>query len=237
MSLPLLHAGSGAAGPPPSSLLTGLSSFWAMDTTGWLDAVGGRTLTPHNGVTLETGKVGNAAGFASASEQFLSRAADAGLEPAGSFTLAAWFRKSSGESVRVGRWDQFTSDNRSFLLRLDGITRFFISGDGTNLTMSQAFDDTNLPDADTWYAVRGWYDADLQTANVQLDGHTIVSQPHTFGTFAGTSEFLVGCETGQSFSGGMADEVGYWTRVLTDAEWAWYRNSGAGRAYPWAGGP
>lgn len=242
MSLTTTFAGVSGAGGGGSSLLTGLLHFYrAEEATGQtrLDSVAASPLNlpSVNGVARGTGKIDFCCVFDSSLEQRLEAAAVASVQPTGSFQLFGWFKTATGGSLRLGRYDQFSGDNRSYLLRADSIPRFFASGDGTNDTMTQAFDIVNGLTAGTWYAIRGWYDDAAQEVGVQIDLNAPVTQPHAFGVFAGTAPFMAGGEVGQSYSDGSLDEFGMASRVWTDAEWAWFVNSGAGRAYPWAGGP
>ncbi len=231
-----MHAGpsSDSSGPAPSSLLTGLASFWTLNTTEWLDEVGSRTLADHNGVTVAAGKIGNAAVFDGVN-QYLSVASSSGLQILTEFTIACWVKLNSltGGHQKFVSKDDGVGD-RDYMLRVvDADVRWDLlgpSGGSGSVVIPAGVPDTG------WHFYCAWYKAG--EVGLQFDNGTPVTNSPTGTPNATNQPFELGrWGADVHYLAGSIDELGVWQRALTALERAWLYQSGAGRAFPWAGGP
>ena len=90
--------GSGFATPGGSPFLSGLIAYWTLDEASGtrVDAHGNNDLSDNNTVTSTTGKVGDAAAFATANSEYLSRADNADLSVGNiDFTFDLWLNLST----------------------------------------------------------------------------------------------------------------------------------------------
>lgn len=238
----VVQGGLGASSPAgPSSLLTGLISYWKLEEASGtrVDSVvtSGNDLTDNNTVTQASGKVGNAAQFTAANSESLSRASNALLQTGDiDFTLPAWVYLDAKAARRpiLSKWD--TANNREYILQYDSTPDRFsvqVSSNGSATTTLNA-NTLGSPSTATWYFIVVWHDSANDTLNIQVNDGGIDSQAYASGVFAGTSDFKVATGAG-FFLGGRIDEVGFWKRTLTAAERATLYNSGAGRTYPFTG--
>lgn len=246
MILPLAGALSplGRAGKVPSSLLTGLVSYWKLDEASGAraDSAGPNNLTSNNGVGQTTGKLGNAAAFAAASNTYLSisNASQSGLGFTGSFTLSCWFNPTSlasGSCGLISKGASVGSEGGYGLIMIDSandIVRFVVS-DGTNNRVAQ-FTFSGSVSFSAWHHVLAWYDAAANSLNVQVDGGSVVTTtPTGSAPITNAVEFRVGrySTINNDWDGGI-DDVACWSRTLTSAERSALYNGGAGLAYPFS---
>lgn len=231
-----------AAGGVPNPWLVDLVSHWRLEDEA--DAHGGRTLTNNGTATFGAGKIGNAAYF-NGTNQYLSRADDAGLSMSGqtSFTLACWLYLTDKTADRwaVLKGDSLTAGTSDYGINYattaDRIQ--FAIGDGSNGAVATA-DTFGAVPADTWVCVVAWYDratgTSTDTVNIQVDGGTADSAASgANGSRDGTRQLDIGRgfnTLGSSFWAGRVDSVSIWKRLLTAAERTALYNGGAGRDYP-----
>src|SRR6187431_54120 len=101
------------------------------------DSVGAETLADNASVAQIAGKVGNAAHFARASSQFLSRASNANLQTGDiDFTLAAWVYLDSVGQVSTIAGKFGLSGTREYVLRVESApakASFFVSPAGSTV--------------------------------------------------------------------------------------------------------
>lgn len=234
----------GYAPKAQSSLLDSLVSYWKLEEASGIrsDSVGVNHLTDNNTVTQAAGKIGNAAAFAAASNEYLSisNAAQVGLGFTSSFSISAWFYITSlpnsstgivckGASVGTeGGYAIVLVDSANDLLR-------FIVSDGTNNRLVQhTF--TGAITTGVYHHVVAWYDASNNSLSIQVDGGTVVSgTPAGSAPITTTTEFRMGRYTNTlNDLEGRMDEVAAWSRALTSAERASLYNGGTGNQYPFA---
>jgi Concanavalin A-like lectin/glucanases superfamily len=239
--------GSNAQTGGASSLLDKLVSYWAFETE-WVDSMvaSGNNLSSTNGVTQATGLIGQAATFASASNQFLSVSDDASLRVAGEdFTLAVWVNPSSSQSCNL--WNKENGQGTSAGYRLDlnsGTPRFLTFNNGSvvgNVSASGALA------ANAWSLVIAWQDTTLGTVNIQVNNATPISGSYTGEASDDTSPLRLGAfSDGTTISGpynGLLDEAGFWKSaqggggVLTASQRSSLYNSATGITYPFTGVP
>lgn len=222
------------------ALTDNLVSYWSLEEASSTrnDAFATNHLSDHNTVSQVTGKVANAAGFASASSQYLSVASADFHTGDIDFTFAGWFYFTSlpgGGAYMDILAKQGNSGDREYLIEYDGGANRLIwyvrnpanSAWGT-VTWSSAFS------TGTWYFVVVWHDSVNNVLGIQVNNGTAVTAAWSSGVNAsGTAPFMLGGlgNLGFWFLNGRIDEVGFWKRTLTPTEKTFLYNSGAGRSY------
>lgn len=226
-------------GKAPSSLLNGLVAYWKMD-----EANGQRNDSGPNALHLSiatnspgstTGKVGNAATFVAASSQGLQRTSEALLQPnASGFSICGWVNTVAGTAGDQWGKDTNANPNRQFLMEIfngTGPPQFFVwDTSNTNRTVTWGSSLT----VGTWYFIACRYNSSRQPT-ISVNAATAVSATALPGALntTGTGAFQIG-RRGSTFMNGNIDEVGYWSRELTDAEVTTLYNSGNGVTYPFS---
>ena len=173
------------------------AGFWPLHTT--LDSGNfpdwsphGRTLT-NNGATVHA--LYNAfVGYADldGTDDYLSRADEAGLDRTGSLTLGGWFWMDvlTATSGLIGKWNE-TGNQRSYLVffnNADDTARFIVSSDGTATTSVTG----SVLAVNRWHFIVGRYNPSTETA-VFVNGVKLVNTTSIPASiFAGTADFLIG---------------------------------------------
>lgn len=209
------------------TLTTSLVSYFKLEDL--TDAFGANTLTNNATVTFIAGKVNNAASF-NGSTQYLSRANVLSAATT-NVTMACWVHITSisqhggllhngktdgsdGYTLGVGTTADISTNGNKLILLLDGVGYTITStaniGTGWHLVgVSRG--------ASTW---KVWIDA-------VADVTTSTTGPNT-----PTGNFLIGRDyttsTDRSFND-LIDEVGFWTKELSQQEWTDLYNSGNGQ--------
>lgn len=225
-----------------STLPTGLISYWELEETSGTryDSHGSNDLVDGNTVGYTTsGKLGNAADFASTSSEYFETPSDIGSTNA--FSISLWVnpdRVNVNESL-FHKCDTTSSDTSGAefrLLMLSAGTFQWSIGNGTlykiNRTISHGMS------AGTWYhIVMTWdgTDATLYKNNSVLDSVTDAFTRHQ------SSEPLqIGRrERGAAndlYYDGQLDEIGFWDKELTSSEVSDLYASGSGLQYDDGGG-
>ncbi len=219
-----------------AALSTNLVSYWKLDESSGdaADSQGGNTLTNHGTATYAAAVINNGVSFSSASTQYLSGPTGGGLDFAGAFTISAWFKPTSTAGGGKGIWSKRRSggNNGGYTLlynntasKLEFILNGIASG-GIDITSTDTF------------ATGSFYHVVIV---VQSDGSSKMwvngASEGTAGALSSYQEstvaFLIGAgQANPTFmDDGMVDEVGAWSRAITDAEVACLYNSGAGLAF------
>lgn len=246
--VPVIGGSGGVA--PPSTLLTGLVSYWKLDEPS--DGSGAITrndsvtasannLTDANTTASGTGKVGLGADFEAANNEYLVKTDTATLSVGNiDFTFALWCNFESAPGSNTGRTliSKYVAQKEYLLLweNLSGNTflKFVVSPDGTATTVltATAF---GTPATATWYFIVAWHDATANKIYLQVNNGTIYEAAHTTGVFDGNSSFYLGSLDNAVTTyrmDGLIDEVGFWKKVLTEAERTALYNGGSGATYP-----
>jgi hypothetical protein len=242
----LLMPWAGGA-PPPSSLLTGLISYWNLNEASGTRAdsvtASGNDLTDNNTVTQAVGKIAGAAQFTALNSESLSRASNASLQTGDiDFTVAAWIYLDTLADMALVSKDMSGGGKREFdleFLSAAGATNKFRMRLFRAVDSSIAVNDTTTISTATWYFVVGWHDATANTMNIQVNGGTAVSAA-TGGALQAASDaaWVIGAReftAAPAYTNGRVDEVGFWKRVLTAGERTALYNSGNGVTYPFLG--
>jgi hypothetical protein len=213
-----------------SSLLTGLVSYWKLDEASGtrVDSVvaSANDLTANGtgGVGSAVGKLGNGADFEASEGDYLINIANTTADS--NVTFCGWFKPES-----VGAVSEFFSLGAGGNYRVLANTTFLQFG-------SQAFGQTfNFGSvvAGTWYHICAWYDADNNRVGASRNG--VVSDAAALGANGAGTDIVLGARdtTPTSPTDGMLDEVGMWSRVLTQTEITCLYGSGTPPAYPFSG--
>jgi len=213
-----------------SSLLTNLVAYWTLDEANGTraDDVGANDLADTGGVEQDTGKIGQAASFPSATK-YLSIADNADLSTGDvGFTVAGWAYPTnlSGAQAKMiaSKWN--ATEEYTLYLTNGGSTGNAVFHYGSSAVTGATVS------LDAWYFVVGWYDPGLDRVYVQVNNGTIADVATTAPS-DGSSSFMLGSldgSVGQFF--GRIDSVGVWKRMLTSDERMMLYNAGVGCAYP-----
>ena len=233
-----------ATGRGGSTLLRGLLGYWRHEEAANVDRLdatpAGLTMSKvAAGVSQETGKVGFASGFATASDQYL--VGDHAALRLSVFTIAGWAAVddvTQTNATFASRWD---TSKAAFLIKHRGAT-------GTvRLSWTSDADHTSPTDittADLGLINGDWFFWAIRFAADQVDLRINTTDSSSSGddtpVYVGVTPFLIGGElssgsilAANSFEG-KVDEVGFWNRVLSDDELTTLYNAGTGLQYPFA---
>lgn len=214
------------------SLLTDLVAYWKMDEASGtrIDSHGSIDLTDNNTVGSATGKINNAADFEKDNtESLTSSAAGALFSGVTAFTINLWVNAES------------LVDFQGILGSQNSNTWSLIYRDGTRLRWNVAGTDQDYSyslSTSAWVMITvGFDDAGNQTF-VSVNGAAKTTSSNTGTPSTTATLFAIGFNTGTGtlYWDGLVDEVGFWSRVLTDDEISQLYNSGNGLAYEDFGG-
>ena len=230
--------------PPADTqpLARGLQAFWNLDDEDGsrIDSANYHYLSPVGAVTSVTGKLGNAAHFASggylASPDYdsLSGGTD------GVLALTTWVHAGTLSSTQIVAHKVAPDGTEmEYGLFFDGTThkmKFNVSSNGTSWTgsveaVSFGAGTTN------WDFYCAWYDPTAETLNIQVNNGPIDSVSYSGGIRNGSASLYIGTlpGSGANFTGDL-DAFGLWQRVLTSTERATLYAGGQGREAPFAPG-
>lgn len=239
-----------ASPPADPALLDDLVGYWDLDETGGTraDSLGSNDLTSAIPPSWAAGKVGNAVQCGAPgqlapidSSDFITGDVD--------YTIAAWIYMSDLPAVgeidtylAKTSWDTGTStyDGGYELVAWNqGAGTFFVftvAGAAGGVVGSVSY--TGTFEDDTWYFVVAWHDAASGEVGLSVDNgsdHTAA----TFGTPVDSSSDFVACGLNPYYVSppeGRVDELGFWSRLLTEEERDVLWNDGDGCTYPFTAG-
>lgn len=225
----------------PSSLLTGLVSYWDMDEVAGAraDSTGANNLTDVNAVGFAAGVVSNSAHFLQANSQALLHASNASLQIGNADkTFAGWvwfdsFIVSFGFPMAFAK----TAGGIEYELFADGgntLTWRVTNGGGQQVMVTHP-----IGVISSWMFFECWHDAANAQIGIRMNNGSPATAPTGGGGVPGTvGDFRVGARGNNSlFLDGRVDEFGIWDRLLTTAERAELYNDGAGTTYPFSEPP
>jgi hypothetical protein len=235
-----------ATGGGASSLLTDLVSYWKLDETSGprIDSVSSNNLTDNNSVGFATGKVGNAASFVRANQEYLSSASSAfDIAANEDFALSFWYRGTGTPSPNVneiilGKGAASDANGCWYLNVEQSPQRFQLVFNDTTGTFIQSTGSTNYNDG-SWHHIVINFDRSGD-AVVIADGNTGTPEvtldiSSRSGAVQSTADFFLARFANNlnfNFSGEL-DELGFWKgRILTNTEIAQLYNGSAGITYP-----
>lgn len=216
-----------------STLVTGLVAYWSLDETSGTraDSVGSADLTDNNTVGSAAGKNSNAASFVAANTESLSIA---DFVMPDSYTISLWSSKSAGDSypalVKACGATWYTQAQVVVYWSEAAVLRCIV-GDGTNYPTA----DIGSLTATNLNFVVATYDASSKKCGLSVNGSAVTLSAALAGTrynTATTFSIATG-DTGDvpNRITGLIDEVGLWSRVLTEDERAELYNSGTGKFF------
>jgi len=221
-----------------ASLLNSLLAYWNLDNDSWLDSSGnGNTLTAYNEVTVGTGLISDCAEIFSANGSYLDKSSTNFNIGTADASISIWINPASYGS---GGYNDFAGSVFDFRNNGGGKEWLLIFNDVGNLRIWQtptSYETNAQIPLNTWTHIVVSRNAGTTSfyINGSLDGtfadtENFQSQIFTLGgpvDVPGDPEYL--------HYDGRIDEVGVWNRALTGAEITSLYNSGAGKAYPFAG--
>jgi len=227
------HYESGGA---PSSLLTGLVSYWLLDETSGTrsDSVGSNHLTDNNTVGYDTGMHNNAAKFVKANSESLSLAAPGLINtiiPAKSMTISMWVKFDVDEYLIALREGVTGSTTAGFTVYYgNGQPKMeFVPTDGTHELPARSATLTT----GVWYHLLYVYDNVANTGLVYTNGVAGTLAEYAYTPSIEQGSFRLGAwSNGSTGITGLMDEVAIWSRVLESDEITELYAEGAGKFYP-----
>lgn len=226
-----------AGGPPPSTLLNGLVSYWPLDELSGTraDAVvaSGNDLTDNNTVGYSlAGPSGTVASFAKANTESLSStSADFNFSGNVSFSVAGWVKCAESQNGFFGKW---AGGDWGWAMLTDGtsprpIWRVEYAAGG-GYTEVRAPVGTSVGDG-AWHFVVCWHDADADEIGISFDG-SAATAAHTQGVGTTTSPFELGGNLGAGvLLEGQIGRAAVWSRAISSGDRTSLFNSGSGKSY------
>lgn len=219
-----------------------LVSYWKMDEASGTreDIHSTNDLTDVNTVASATGKISNGADFEKTNSEVLSitNAAQSGLGITGALSFNCWVTLESS-----------TGSNNTIISKhtvANGEGYQLYIGTANNIVLecvdtggSSSIGSTNnavIPDDGTFRMITATFTpSGSDRCKIYLDGvlQAIPSPVDSASAIdSNTDPFQIGGRNGSNFYDGIIDEVGVWSRALTQSEITALYNGGAGLAYP-----
>lgn len=224
---------------PTGALSDNLISFWELEeatNATRLDSVTvtGNNLTSNAGVTQQVGIVGNAAGFALTSSQYLSRTSNSTLQFGNKdWTVCAWAYLNSlpASDMQVVSKQQSGAGEYSMVWKPAG-PRFLLDIKAGSGTYVLSLASSVIVTTATWYMVVTSFTAATGIGSISVNDGVVDTAAKTGNPGVDNTLFCIGARaTPGEFFNGRIDQVGKWNRVLTAAEITYLYNGGAGRSY------
>lgn len=219
------------------ALMSGLRSLWKMDAASGdqPDSSGNaNTLTDTNGTLTTAGKIGNAAEFVPAENNYLSQPSNAFNSPTGSMTVLGWFKPdvASGNMCIVDKWDSDIQQQQyHFYYNLAGYSKkvtFLTSSTGAN---EHILASAAQYEPGSWLFGACVYDDDAGIMRLHVNDAAPVTLAQAAGIFQGSADLTVGTSWQKQSIGtwdGLIDQVAIYNRALTVGEVARHYNTGLG---------
>lgn len=224
------------------SLLTNLVSYWKLDESSGnaSDSVGSNTLTNNNSATYAAGKINNGVDLEVSSNQSLSilDASQSGLDLLEDFTFSHWVKfetlpASNSRYHTIFKQDQYqfrcidvdAGGNKTLMLYLRDATGFY----NPNVAWT--------PSTGVLYfvCVKRVKSTGIVTfyVNGSIQG-SAQSTSRTADLLNTANKFEIGADGGTGNFDGIIDEIGVWSRALSDSEITELYRSGSGNQYPFS---
>lgn len=212
---------------PPEDAQGTLEAYWKLDEVSGTryDSVGGYDLIKRNtDMTSSAGKINKGVQL-SASGQL--RNIDGVGNANRDFTVAGWLNMSSlAENAYLIMGVRDITDSITWAILYDApLQRFTFSIDNTAPFITAPI----VPATDTWYFISASYNAATKEISMRVNNGAPNTETTTGTPPIGTGVLLGGAGSAR------IDEVGIWTKVLTDEEITTLYNNGAGATAPFAG--
>jgi len=218
-----------------SSLSTGLLAWWNLNEASGTraSAAGSFPLTDNNTVTSTTGKIGDAALFASANSEFLETSAPVITAAGQAFTVSFWvYLNTVATSVPISQINGTGTQNWQVYILADGSINLDVRT-GTPQGVGTA---ASALTTGAWYHIVATYAGAAGQCAIIVNNGTPVTASTTGSLVAtaGGDTTVLGCNRDDAggaavnFLNGRLDLVGIWSRVLTAGEITELYNAGAG---------
>ena len=217
-----------------SSLMRGLVAYWAMEERSGVridSSGGGSTLVPTSGVVAKDGKVGTAVSLGGPTwGESLSVDDATAVAFDGDFTFSAWTHRTDelyGSEFVASKVDEFAL----FREHYQQPDRFvvWLGKDSAQLAVLQS-DPAATPESG-WVFVVVWRRG--STLGLSLNASAKSTIPVAEGKVGSGEPFVVGVHKGVGYPWqGLIDEVGKWSRALSDEEINALYNGGSGKTFP-----
>ena len=229
----------------PSTLLTGLTSYWKLDEIGSgtrFDSVGTNHLTAVNAPVDDFGIINNGVQFATSASQRLTRASNAGLQVGNNDrTCSFWVKLWNKNAIfsLLGKSDGTGLGSEWRVLYRNSTDRFEAAWTQAAPITSISAVSSTAPTVAVWYHIVTWHDsvADQIGITVNTSGLATASLVGGCQSLPAIS-FDIGAESDGGLPADVSiDEVGWWSRVLTPTERTTLFNGGAATTHPFTGMP
>ena len=216
------------------ALTDNIVAYWKLESNS-NDSVASYNGTDTN-VTYITGKIGNGANITGTGGDGISVADNTVFDVNNAKTVSCWikFDTQTSNDIIIGKYGDFASaDNYK-----NGW--FFQAVNGSGIRAS-VYNDTptgyvtsysTMPSTGVWTHMVMTFNGSTEL-KLFVNGSQVGSTITTAGTFSfnNTSNLWFGKSSGDPFDG-MVDEIGIWSRTLSDAEITSLYNGGNGLTYP-----
>ena len=221
------------------SLLSGIVSYWKMESTALLDSAGPNPLTLGGAATIVGGKIGNALDGAGGSAYSPT---STGIDFSTSCTFTCWFKgagiNASNFAALVAKGDAGTPANCEIYLTWDQTAGGWKCSWGPAAPYTLVLPFTMDMTGTVWVFFCFRYDAAAGKITLSYNDPTVNSISATSVTapthFPGVGLMFSDLAYSGTLYGspGVLDESGFWSRALSDAEVNALYNGGAGLSYP-----
>jgi hypothetical protein len=224
------------AGPPASSLLTGLVGYWALDEASGNRAdkvTPGHALVDNNTVESEAGggSMGTVAKFTAASLEYFHISDTDGALDGGNqdYSYSVWVRTTAAAGSNVFLSKSNSSDH-ALMSNASGILRWESTSFATEANSLAAVNNG------AWHHIVVWHDAAADRLRLTVDDGAVQSSGVLSTFFTDNVEFNVGRfgAAGGYFTGNLS-RLGRWSKVLTASERTGLFGGGAPPDYPFSG--
>lgn len=247
--------------PVSRTLLDDLVSYWSLDDV-LTDAKGGNTLTNNNAATFVAGVINNGSHLVEASSQWLSSSAANLKPSNSDWTWAGWVKLTDNTDYRCIVAQRGTDDQGWMLFyhKVSVLDYFVLQiNDDGSMNGDKVVCDTigftgGHPATGTWIFVACRHDSVRHFGELFINGNAPDSggshssagageeyaacnyySPYPGSPVASSDDYMIGRRNNAAdyyYHNGDIDEVGFWSRWLSNDEISALYNSGAGLSYP-----
>lgn len=214
------------------ALDTNLVSYWKLDESSGnaADSVGSNTGTVTN-ISYGAAKINNGA-TGNGSTSLINFGSSTGLKLAGDLTITFWFKINTNQDGYVFSRTRGTSPFGMYLAYYASSTTNFSLGIYNSAGGSVFATSGTVLSTGTWYFYAGRISGTSMSCSINAGTPGTATFSGTRATFDGdTAAFARPTDSAVDFAG-MLDEIGIWSRALSDAEITSLYNGGSGLQYP-----
>ncbi len=226
------HALNRQINPADYALVNDCIACWRMDELSnpdvLLDCAGTHDGATANkvGINRVGGLFGNCLSFSSNTSARAAVPWSADLNPSGSFSLSVWAAPDEDGDRIVDCWAS-NPNGGGFMLRTDtgNVLKWIVGAAATSITAAY------VPGA--WHHVYAYFDSARGKIGIEIGINMMPQTSLASVTWKADVPFMLAASTGNSATfKGKLQQLGFWGRLLTEAERATIYNSGSGRRIP-----